>query len=58
MENREDLLPYNRNYYILGGCLTLIFTFIIISLVLQNLQKTEEQKPIIQDISIVPETKI
>ena len=53
MENKEDLLPYNRNYYLLGGCLTFIFTLIILSIVLQNLQRKEEEKPIFQDISIV-----
>jgi hypothetical protein len=53
MDNKEDLLPYNRNYYLLGGCLTFIFTLIILSFVVQNLQRKEEEKPIFQSISVV-----
>lgn len=56
MENRDDLLPHNRNYYILGGCLTFIFTLGIISLVVSNLQKQEAEKPVFQDINIVQES--
>jgi hypothetical protein len=33
MYNQDDLLPVNRNYYILGGCAVLIFTVIIAGIV-------------------------
>lgn len=53
MDNRDDLLPYNRNYYLLGGCLTFIFTLFVISFVVQNLQRRAAEKPVFQEISIV-----
>lgn len=53
MENKDDLLPHNRNYFLLGGCLTFIFTLVILSLVVQNLQRQEAEKPVIQELSVV-----
>jgi len=58
MDNREDLLPINRNYYIFGGCLTLIFTIFLINLSIQYFLKQEEEKPIDQQLVTVAERTI
>jgi hypothetical protein len=55
MDNKEDLLPVNRNYYIFGGCLTLIFTILFINLAIQSFLKQEEDKPIDQQLVTVTE---
>lgn len=43
MYNQEDLLPVNRNYYILGGCAVLIFTVIIAGIVFTTLPNQKNQ---------------
>lgn len=58
MDNREDLLPINRNYYIFGGCLTLIFTIFLINLSIQYFLKQEEEKPIDQQLVTIAERTI
>jgi len=58
MDNKEDLLPFNRNYYIFGGCLTLIFTIFFVNLTIQAFLKQEEDKPIDQQLVTVSEKTI
>ena len=36
MYNQDDLLPVNRNYYIIGGCAVLIFSVIILGIVIST----------------------
>ncbi len=43
MYNQEDLLPVNRNYYILGGCAVLIFTVVIAGIVFTTLPNQQNQ---------------
>jgi len=43
MYNQEDLLPVNRNYYILGGCAVLIFTVVVAGIVFTTLPNQQNQ---------------
>lgn len=41
---QEDLLPVNRNYILIGGCATLIFTTIVAGLLISSFNKKDDQQ--------------
>ena len=49
MYSQDDLLPVNRNYYIIGGCAVLIFSVIIIGIVISTISTNDKN---INNISI------
>jgi hypothetical protein len=49
MYSQDDLLPVNRNYYIIGGCAVLIFSVIIIGIVISTISTNDKS---INNISI------
>jgi hypothetical protein len=46
MYQQEDLLPSNRNYTLLIGCFTILFSIIVIYFVIASIKPTEEEKAV------------
>jgi len=53
--NQEDLLPVNRNYYLIGGCVAIIFTVVVGGILYSTISNKNQASNTTNSIAVAPE---